>query len=445
MELMETNNKLRVVWVCHFSNEKVRNKLSFSNSWLEIALRILLRKQKSGASDFANWISAGIKEFEKFDNVELHVISPHYGMKYKTQEFVLESINYCFFKPDDDYFFSKFKKVIFRNPASTFEGNRRVIKKMIEKRKPDIIHLYGAENPYYSISVLDIDTVRYPLFVTLQTLMSHPEFLKNYPIGKKNYVFRTKIERNIFQHATYLGWLDLEGREIIWREINKNAIFLDHYLCTPNDTACENNCNKEFDFVYFAASIDKAADLAIEAFALLTQKIPHATLNIVGGAPEEFKLKILSRISELCILENVVFSGKLATHSDVLAQINKSKFALIPLKVDLISSTIREAMFAGLPVVTTVTQGTPSLNDNRESVLISEIGDHEAMAKNMFKLIDSEQYANTIKENAILTANELWNSSEKMNSLVYAYDAIFNHFKYGKIIPAKIGQSNPNL
>ena len=102
-------------------------------------------------------------------------------------------------------------------------------------------------------------------------------------------------------------------------------------------------------------------------------------------------------------------------------------------------------MFAGLPVVTTVTQGTPSLNDNRESVLISEIGDHEAMAKNMFKLIDSEKYANTIKENAILTANELWNSSEKMNSLVYAYDAIFNHFKYGKIIPAKIGQSNPNL
>jgi glycosyltransferase involved in cell wall biosynthesis len=442
---METNNKLKVVWVCHFSNEKVRNKISFSSSWLENALRILFRKQKSGSSDFANWISSGIKEFEKFDNVELHVISPHYGMKYKTQEFVSDTINYWFFKPDDDYLYSKFKKIIVRNPERTFERNRRVIKKTIEKIKPDLIHLFGAENPYYSISVLDIDTVRYPLFVTLQTLMSHPEFLKNYPIEKKSYDFRTKIERNILQHASYLGWLDREGREIIWREINTNAIFLDHYLCTPNDTARENNSYKEFDFVYFAASIDKAADLAIEAFALLTRKIPHATLNIVGGAPEKFKLKILARISELGIIENVLFSGKLATHSDVFTQINKSKFALLPLKVDIISGTIREAIFAGLPVVTTATQGTPSLNENRESVLISEIGDHEAMANNMFKLMDSEKYANTIKDNAILTANELWNSSEKMKSLVCAYAAIYDHFKYGKVIPAEIGQSNPNL
>lgn len=441
---MITNKKIKVIWICHFSSEKIRNYISFSNSWLEFALRILFKKRKKPFSDFANWISSGITEFEKFDNVDLHIISPHYGMKYKTQEFIVDNINYLFFRPDDDYLFIKLKNFFFSNAGSKFEGNRGVVKNAINRIKPDIVHLYGAENPYYSISALDIDKKCYPLFVTLQTFMSHPEFFNKYPINKKSYNFRTKIEIEILKYAPYLGWLDPEGREIIWREINANAIFLDHYLCTPNDTARENS-SKEFDFVYFAASIDKSLDLAIEAFALLTRKVPHATLNVVGGEPEEFKLKILSRISELGIFENVVFSGKLATHSDVFRQINKSKFALLPLKVDIISGTIREAMFAGLPVVTTVTQGTPSLNENRESILISEIGNHEAMANNMSKLMESEQYANKIKENAFLTANELWNSSKRMNSLVCAYVSIFDHFNYGKEIPAEIGQSKPNL
>ena len=47
-------------------------------------------------------------------------------------------------------------------------------------------------------------------------------------------------------------------------------------------------------------------------------------------------------------------------------------------------------MAYGLPVITTITPGTPKLNDNRESVLLSPIGNHQAMADNMIKLLENK-------------------------------------------------------
>ena len=42
-------------------------------------VRKYLKKHKSW-KDFAKWISNGIKEFEKINDVELHVVSPYYGV-----------------------------------------------------------------------------------------------------------------------------------------------------------------------------------------------------------------------------------------------------------------------------------------------------------------------------------------------------------------------------
>lgn len=42
--------------------------------------RKLLNKPLSHWSDYAAWITNGIKEFEKINDVELHVVSPYYGV-----------------------------------------------------------------------------------------------------------------------------------------------------------------------------------------------------------------------------------------------------------------------------------------------------------------------------------------------------------------------------
>jgi len=92
---------MRILWICHFSNSQIREQLHFSNGIIDNALHYLIYKKKREKSDFAVWISNGIAELERVEEIELHVISPHFNLKYKTQEFEQNKVHYHFFKPDN--------------------------------------------------------------------------------------------------------------------------------------------------------------------------------------------------------------------------------------------------------------------------------------------------------------------------------------------------------
>ena len=188
---------------------------------------------------------------------------------------------------------------------------------------------------------------------------------------------------------------------------------------------------KEYDFVYFANNINKAADDAIEAFALAYNVKSSLTLNISGSYDDSFRLNLEKRIKELGMEKNVFITGSKQTHDEVIEQIKKSRFAVLPLKVDLISSTVREAMACGLPIVTTITPSTPELNKRRESVLLSEKGDFQAMADNMIRLVEDDTYAAQIRENALQTVREKYINVAFMQMWRKAYYEIIENFHHG--------------
>lgn len=435
---------MKVLWICHFSNSSIRERLNLSNNYFEVLTRRILKLSPIIYKDFALWITNGIKEFEKFTSIDLHIVSPHYGMKKENESFVLNGISYHFFKPEET-----FTKKIFRNLTkkykNNFNNNRKKIADVINRINPDLIHMYGAENPYYSMSALDIDIHKYPLFVSLQTLMSDEEFKVKNQTHHKLYQFRTIIERSILSRVNYIGSSIQKYRNIVWNEINPSAVFFQTYLALENKIVIDTSIKKKYSFVYFAANISKAADIAIEAFAIAFRKHPEITLNIIGSTPQPFTEKLKIRISELGIENNVFFSGMLPTHADVLKQIQLSKFAILPLKVDVISGTIREALSSGLPVVTTVTSGTPTLNEKRLSVLISDQNDYHSIAENMIKLIESPVLAKQLSENGSITVNERWNNEKNMRELVQAYKAIIDHHSKGIEIPTVIANKNINI
>lgn len=437
--------RLKVVWICNFSNEEVRSKLDLCSNKFENLLRSILKVQSRHYSDFANWISNGIEEFEKFTDIEMHVISPHYGMKCTIENFIIRDINYCFFKSDDNSLFKRTFNHLTKNAFNSYNGNRKLVRNIISSIEPDIIHMYGAENPYYSITALDINTKLYPFLVSMQTLMNEPEFELKYRTSKSHkYKFRANIERQVLAKTKYIGSSNSKYRVIVWDRINPIGIFTKTFLATvPHIPLIPNS--KIYDFVYFSASINKGADFAIEAFSIASRKYPDLTLNIIGNTSEPFTKKLKACIKEHGIEKNVVFSGKLRTHEDVFKQIQLSKFALLPQRISNAPSTIREAMFCGLPVVAKATPGTVILNEDRESVLLSEPDDHQEMANNMIKLIESPDFARKLAKNGLKTARERWNNKEIMLELVVAYRAIIDHHRYGTPIPDKIGVVNPNL
>ena len=421
--------KLKVAWVCQVSNPEIRANLTYSKNIIDLVLRKIMHKPRR-LDDYGVWITNAIEEFKHFDDIEVHVISLHSHINKKVIDFQKDGVFYHFFKSEDDVtaLGKFFNKITGKFVSSDYGKNRLIINEILAKIKPDVIHLYGAESPQYGAFALDLDVDKTPLLVSLQTLMSDPEFKKKYPISDESYASRAGMERKILAHARYLGSMIKEYRDFVWREINPGAIFLDTKLLVGEKAHLEP-CEKSYDFVYFSLNINKAADLAIEAFAIAKQSHPKINLLVVGDYDEDFKRQLDARIEELGITESVVITGKLQTHDDVIKEIKKARFALLPLKIDYISGTIREAIACGLPVVTTITAGTPTLNEKRESVLLSAVGDHEALAANMIKVMESEELANTLVNNALETNDELFGNKGMALKLREVYWDLFNDYK----------------
>lgn len=426
---------IKVVWICEFSNKQIREKLHFEKYSLLLFIRKLFHKPNN-IVDFGEWNTNAIKEFEKFENIELHIISHHLFLKQKVENFVLNNINYHFFKPEGNSLFSILKRKFYPNSKTTYKNNALITNKIINNIQPDIVHLIGAENPHYSSSVLSLDN-KYPLIVTLQTLMSDPNFLSNYPISKELYEYRSNIEKEVIKRADYIGTSIENYAKKIRQYITKDATFVICKLAL-GEAIHNDKTTKKYDFVYFSKDIEKAGDWAIKAFILAHKNNPKITLLIIGRYTQKFKEELDKLIIENKIEPNVTFTGSLPTHDDVINKIKEAKFALLPLKIDLISGTIREAMACGLPVITTRTEGTPNLNIKRECILISEPNDFQDMANKMQCLMNNSQYADTLRNNSLTTINERYNNTLAMQGWVDAYKAILKHYHHNTPIPTHL-------
>ncbi|MCR5037258.1 MAG: glycosyltransferase family 4 protein [Bacteroidales bacterium] len=428
-------DKLKVAWVCWVSNPEIRENLTFSNNIIDKVLRKIMHKPRR-LDDYSQWITNAINEFKNIDDIEVHIISIHSHINKKVIEFQKDGIFYHFFKSEDDLtVLGKYvNKITGKYVSSDYDKNRKVVNEILAKIKPDVIHLYGAESPQYAAFALDVDVDKTPLLVGLQTMMSDPKFKENYPISEESYASRAGMEKQILTHVRYLSSTIKSFREIVWHYVNPNAIFFNTDLIFGEKPHLEK-CEKSFDFVYFSLNINKAADLAIEAFAIAKKSHPEIKLLVIGDYDEDFKRQLDARIAELDIAENIVITGKLQTHDDVINAVKKARFALLPLKIDFIAGTIREAIACGLPVVTTITSGTPTLNEKRESVLLSPVGDHEALAANMVWLLESEELANTLVANALETSDELYGNKGMALKLREVYKALYAKYAYGTEIP----------
>lgn len=422
--------KLKVVWICSISNYQIREKIKFSNTYYKKILARLFHKSFPPPTDYPIWNTNAVHEFENFSDISLTVVFPYPGIQGNMQRFSINGINYICFRPQDDNLLSFLKRRLADKKEWNYKKHRHVVCKLLEEIQPDLVHLMGAENPAYSITLLDCPK-NIPTVTSLQTLMSAPGFLDNYPIPKDIYEGRSHIEQEVIKRSDYLAQRAESIRKDVRKNIKPNAIFLQMTLALGVNVNTTRGV-PEYDFVYFASSVDKAGEDAIEAFALACRKKPTLKLNISGNCPILFRKKMEVRLRDLGIERNVFFSGVQETHDMVMKQIKRSKFALLPLRVDLISGTIREAMAWGLPVVTTITPATPYLNIERESVLLSDIGNFQAMADNMLRLIEDESFAEKICNNALITVSEHYSNRAFMQKWRRAYYEIVENFKTGK-------------
>lgn len=421
------NNKIKVALICHFSNKEFNQKLSLKAGGLFAFLYKLYKGNElsTEVADFGVWNINAINEMKKFTNrVELHIIAPYPHLNPKVYEYVEDGIYYHFFRPNamiEEKILNHFPQLYDLHKPS-YSGNRSVMKSLISKIAPSIVHIVGAENPYYSLAALDVPQ-NIKLIVQLQTLMSDPKFFVNYPIDRRSYDYRANIEKAVIKRADYVGTTIQDYRNIILEHIKAEARFLDLKLAV-GEKIKKFDTKKEYDFVYFARSISKAGDWAIESFIEASKMHKGITMLVVGGYAAAEKESYEKLLDAHGVLEDVTFTGELPTHDDVLEAVSKARIALIPIKIDFIPGTIREANALGLPVVTSITEGTPLLNEKRQCALLSKGGDHKAMANNMIRVLDDPTLAEELVQNSYIRLREAYDNYQAVANWVEEYDKI---------------------
>lgn len=434
-------DKLKIVWICHFSDPLIRNNLSLKKYCFKNLIKKMIGKDNLNYYDFAPWITNLIKEFEKLTNVELHIISPHKGLKRKKVHFAMNGISYNFFKYEHFFGLDFIVNIICKK--RTYRSNRKIIKGLVESIKPNIINLIGAENPYYSASVLDIKNT--PIFVSLQTIYTNPD-RKRYSSVNMN---RWNIELAIHKKEKYYGCQGVMHRDLLLKNNPEANIF--KTMFPINYPIKEKNIIKNFDFILFAASLSnkKGVEDAIEALAIVKNEYPKVTLNLVGKSSNERNKTLKQKIIELDIEENVRFKGFFAKKTDMHKFIQQARFALLPNKLDIISGTTVEAMILGLPVITYKTSGAPYLNKYSEAVLISEIEDIQGLADNMIKVLKSENLTDKLRKNSWEFIDREFNNRDNVKKLIDCYKAVIDNYHFNKPIPQellfKLDKSTINL
>lgn len=427
--------RMKIVWICGFSNAEVRNRLMIKTNPLEPMFARMVRRSSSPASDSGVWITNGIREMKSQDSVELHIITPIRDLKESQQEFEIESIQYHFFRDENSGLSRKVIRYLFTRNSSKFRKNRKVICELINRIDPDIVHVIGAENPFYSLALLDIPK-RIPTILQLQALLVS---LEGKVTGEqaKNFAYKGELERQLIQRADYVGTAANSYVEYIKAKIKPDAIFINTTLAMAQVIDLSEE-EKEFTFVHYASALSttKATDVAVRAFILVHQSHPEITLDLVGYCSDEFKAELEAMIEQSGIRHAVTFEGRLPTHDDVIKQIRKADFALLPIKTDIVPNTLHEAMANGLPLITTATEeGTTKLNEKRQSVLISPIGDVNGIANNMHYLIENPDSADKLRKNAAITEAEHANNRDIIEHWVEVYRSVIEHSKLGTDIP----------
>ena len=126
--------KKKIVWICHFSNKFIQNKLPLTKQ---------IKYQ-----EFAPWIPNTINEIINHKDYEIFIISPHVGLKKILYHFKYSGINYYFFKADIPLIHNKMGKCPlylnrFLHEKNKFIFNRFIIKRIVNKINPDLIHLHN--------------------------------------------------------------------------------------------------------------------------------------------------------------------------------------------------------------------------------------------------------------------------------------------------------------
>lgn len=413
---------IRVVLLCHYWSDEMAEMVGRKHYFQELS----------------PWIQETLNGFKNKNDVELHVVAPNYASNtYLTC--IKDGIHFHFYHYSPTWIsvlaapliklFVKHLETykIAERLANTLTGFKTPAKSasaIIREIDPDLIHLYGSENPDYSSSAVAL-MKDYPILLTIQgyAYLQTPD---KFFLERMFYNYRVKFESYINNNVRY--FTSISKRSVIEFMDSKPGHFNScealYYVTaiTKVPHLDASLIDKNFDLVYYAR-IDKNKGIEdlIDVVEYLCSKGRSLKTLVMGRGSEAYVVRLKEIIKDKSLDDIIEFAGFIEKHEDVYKLAAQAKLMVLPTHNDGIPNTVREAMFMKLPVVSNNVGGIPRFNENRHCIHLVELGDLEGLANGICKILDDVDYRDELVNNAYQEAHEEYSPEAVYDQTVNAY------------------------
>ncbi|MCI1245316.1 MAG: glycosyltransferase [Bacilli bacterium] len=218
--------------------------------------------------------------------------------------------------------------------------------------------------------------------------------IHNKPNADLPWIYRFFLHRNITNGKIHLiGCSEEVAREAsVFYKVPVVGIMNGVKLRSPSSISIP----KKYDFVCVGRfSIIKRFDDLVEAFFLVKQKVPSATLCICGYGPE--RKRIISKIEKLSLSSSVFVFGP---DKNVNELYSESKIFCLFSSREGAPITILEAMNFGLPIIATNVNGVRDFVHDGKNGFLFECQDVEKGALLMNKVLSDPSLYLRMSENS---------------------------------------------
>lgn len=399
----------KVVWLCQFANEALDEYFGLH------------------IDQCAYWITQFIQIMEK-SGLDIHIVGPNLYTN-NDVDFKIKGINYHLYKYHSGI--GGYRTATLEIALRKERNIRKKIVRIVDNIKPDIVHLFGAENITYSGGAIPIMN-RYPLLVTFQGYVQltkeRGSCLKTLTIRQ-----RERTEDTILSNAKYVTFevTDRASRNYFINKYgNKKEMSINFPLKKPGIDA--SNVKKDYDVVYWGrVTKNKGVEDLIRAVSILKNTGKDLRCLILGGGAGQYLQYLHSLVEKLSLSNNIVFGGFQRTDEELFSNASKAKVYVLPTYFDALPCSIRESMLMRLPVISYPVGDITELNKNSECVVMAEYRNIEDLAEKIKGILSDDAERKNIADRAYNMINEMYDFQAIESQFMTCYDECLIENKKG--------------
>lgn len=414
--------KIKVLWFCNTpanADEYYNYLLKSTGGWLKTLNQVLE------------------------DEIELYVA--FYGLKNES------------FKFQNTFYFSiniknnLLKRVIKRSFPYLYDTNLNELLDIVNKVRPDLIHIHGIENNFIDI----IDKVEMPVVLSIQGNIN--SIYNKYCSGlNRKYLRYKKREFNSLKNIFFPWTFNVEYKyfKVLKERESKRLkevkyIFgrtdWDYYITrvfSPNSMYFKEDriFRKEFYdaewilkknskmVIHTTSSNSYYKGLETICNSIIELKRLGYDINwqIAGVNENDLIVSVLKKIfGRNFPHQNLIFLGKLGSE-ELISNMKKADMYVMPSHIENNANNLGEAMIIGMPCLSAYTGGLGSIINNNYNGLFFQDGDYLALSGIIIELYNNSTLAVKLGKNAREYALEKHNPQKIKNEVLENYKIIIN-------------------